>query len=382
MKIRAVVRAAGAAVAGWGLASVGMAQFLIVPKEPVLPGATVAGAVVNDTADFLGLPAGCEVRIVRPGGELVSAPLLPGSACDAVQVILPLELANFSFEAPDEPGDYVVVLPYGEHAVAPLRVAVERSEAPVQTLHLLPADLEVPQEAHAVDFASRGKTPWRIANSGRAPHTLGAGDRIELYAPGSTSVIAMTELEGITVPSGKAVPFELPVAGLVPGPYSLEMFAVDPGTGAIERSRAGIRARGSRVDLHMQAGHALRPGAPLRMALAVQGFPPGGPAPLYALLVGLDPGVTVLPGAVLPLVPDLLVHLSLENGLGGLLQNHLGTVTNVSLPPFFDGVAEGITLAHPRLAALSGLDVRVAALVFDLPLTTIGASQPEVVRIE
>jgi hypothetical protein len=103
---------------------------------------------------------------------------------------------------------------------------------------------------------------------------------------------------------------------------------------------------------------------------------------MYALLVGHEPGVTVFSGAVLPLVSDLLVHLSLSGGLGGLLQNHLGTVSNVNLAPYFEGVAEGITLDHPGLAGLVGLDVRMAALVFDLPATTIGASQPEVVRIE
>lgn len=377
-RVRAFVILTSSLVAG--LAPAARAQQITLTPAVVSPGDPVTATVANDTGTSMFFGSGCELRVLRHSGELFSPTLIPPQLCDGMAGIPSGSSAVYQLTAPSEPGGYTVLFVPGNRAAARLIVGVP-DDAP-QQLAIYPSRVLWPQAAHQVDFANPDLSTWEIANTGAQPHTLGSEARVDLFTPGGTSPAASISLAGIHVPAGKVTAFTLPIAGLNPGPYSLEAFHDEPALARVVRTRSGIRDLGSAVELHMTTGHDLRPGGGLEMAISLSGFPASGtgPDPLYALLIGFVPGSTTLPGGVaLPLVLDGLAAASLT-GLGGLLVHNVGRVPNVYGPEAyfaFDGTVSGISLSHPGIPAVSGLELRMAVIGVDATLTTWGASQPE-----
>ncbi len=369
--------ALASAILAAGLAVPAGAQQLTIPSGPYAPGTTVNATISDDTGNGFIVPAGCELRFLRPSGETVSPIVLPGQFCDILTGLPPGGSAPFPFTAPNQPGTYLVVIPYATGAVARLDVG---SVAPsVPEVSFFPAGVRFPQTARETNFANPGNSQWWLSNIGTTPHTFVVGDSISVRVPGPGSPIATLSLAGITVQPSKVAAVTLPVAGLTPGPYELEASFADPVAG-FTTVRSGIRQVGSRVELFLPDGRELQPGGSLSIALALQNFPTSGPA-AYVVLLGLAPGSTPLPdGTLVPVVAsDGFVVQSLTSALFGLFGNHVGFANNLYGPGafFFDAEVTGITLAHPNIPGVAGIPFRLAAVGLDPAQTVFGGSQPE-----
>ena len=363
------------------------AQRVTVQPTVATPGQQITVTVYNDTAGNLFYAAGysasrsCSLRIVRHSGELASRPLIPGQLCDALAALPPGQWFQQPLIAPTAPGSYAVVFVSGDRGAARLEVLTPTPNA--RQLSLYPSRIHRPQIAHQHDFSNPQNTPWEFANVGTTPHTFVSGDRIDLFTPGGTTLVATLDLAGVHVPPGKVTAVTLPSAGLAPGPYSVRAAHFDPGAGTAVVTRGGLQVMGSRANLHMVNGHDLVPGTPLRVVLTLTDFPPPGPTgqdPYYALMVGFQPGTTPLAGGLeLGLTLDGLAVASITTQLGGLLASNVGQAPNEYGPStlFYEGLVEDITMAHPNIPALTGLPLRMAAVAIDASMTVWGSSQPE-----
>jgi hypothetical protein len=179
----------------------------------------------------------------------------------------------------------------------------------------------------------------------------------------------------------------LPVSGLPPDPFTVEVFWNDPAVGALTRS-IGIHAS-TLGDLHVPGGRVVPLGGSIEAYLEFS-FPPGL-APLAALMIGTQPGSTPLPdNEVVPLVAEPLVLASLSGGLGSVLQGSpafpipLGFVfcggycAPTQLPGF---ILNGIHIAHPG-AAYSGMRFRLAGIARDVITGRLCATQGEDIVLE
>ena len=369
-----------------GLACNLHAQQLTLNPAMVNPGDFVQGSLFNDREGLIFYVRDCEVRTLRHSGEhyhvstnYASPRTVLVAECDQVLAVSPGETYTFFFDAPSDPGSYTVVTSDLDRAAARLDVVAATTAA--QDVCFYPTGVWLPQGAHEVDFALPSNSPWEFANTGSTAHVFGAGDRIQLFTPGGTTPVASVGLGGVTVPAGRVTEVALPLGGLDPGPYVVEASFVDASAGPVV-TRSGVQPRGAGgVELHMYGGREFAPGEQVEMAIAVTGFSPTGPDPFYFMLVGLQPGTTALPGGIeLPLVfADPLVGASVHNGIGGLLVNRIGRVSNVNLTgnPFFAGGVDGIGFTGPPFPSLSGLVLRVAVLAVDPAVTVWAASQPE-----
>jgi hypothetical protein len=237
-----------------------------------------------------------------------------------------------------------------------------------------------PRLSHKIAFPPNQVPDWALANTGPAPHVFGAGDRIDLFAPGSAPPVATLPLQGISVPAGGVTVVSLPIAGLAPGPYTVETRWLDPGTTTAMVVRHGIREAFD-LELHLPGGRTIAPGATIPAELGTwDGVPVA-----YALVLGLAPGALVLPnGAVAPIVLDPLVVRSLADGLGGLLTANRGAMIpeRCGLAPGPVGAtATGLGLTHPGSPALAGVVLRVAAVAWTANLGLFVASQPEEIAL-
>ena len=356
------------------------AQTLTLPPGPVDPGSQVQGTVFNDTGGFIAFAVGCGLRILQPTGELVSPHILFGQACDALLGIDPGGSAMVSFAAPNDPGTYVVLFIGGNRAAARLDVSAPTPGAP--GLAFYPTGVGNPQDAHEANFANPAATPWEFANTSGGLHTFGAGELVELFVPGGSAVLASVSLAGLSVPDGKVVQVDLPLAGLTPGPYDVRATFLDPSSGVFEQPRSGVRVQGTRVNLHLPDGSDLLPGQSIDIVISGENFAVApAPQPMYFLAVGLQPGSTPLSdGTLVPLVADTLVNASLNNALFGTFTNNVGSIPNFQPGPAFFGFlgqASGISLAHPNLAVVVGLKVRMAAAALQPSSGMNGATQAE-----
>jgi hypothetical protein len=356
------------------------AQVLTLSAGAVPPGTPVTANIFNDTTQSLSFADGCGLQILRSTGEIVGYPFTPPQVCDGIYSVPPGTSRNILFTAPATPGSYDVVFAWLPHAAARLDVAGAPPSS--RTLNLHSVAIGFPQNAHAIDFSTPSNTPWEFTSVAASAHTFGAGSRVDLFTPGGFAPVASLNLSGLTVPAGKATHISLPVGGLVPGPYRLVATYDDPGVGGFVQTRTGIRDQGSRADLHMATGNVLPIGGSIGANLVVEDLPfAPGQDPVFVVLIGILPGTTVLPdGTMLPLVADGLFDLSLSSGVGGLLQNYFGTLSNFYGPGSFfgfAGVAQGISFTNPNLPGLTGLTVHMAGLAVDAGWTTWAATQPE-----
>ncbi len=379
-----------AAAVLFGMAGVACAQQLTLTPRVAAPGQQVQGVLRNDTQAQIFYVRDCEVRTLRHSGEFhhistnYQSPRSVLSAfCDQVVPLDPGESRTFTFNAPTDPGSYTIVTSDLDRVAA--RLVVQSATPGAQEVCFYPNGIWLAQTAHHIDFQRPEFSTWEFANAGDAAHAFGAGDRIRVFAPGSTVALADMSLAGIEVRAGGVTEVELPVVGLLPGPYTVEATFTDASAGPVV-TRSGVQPRGARVDLHMYGGKRLAPGQRIEMGLGVTDYPPAGVEPFYFLMVGLQPGASPLPGGLeLPLLlSDPVVGFSLSTGLGGLLVGYTGTVSN-SNPfgnPFFAGGVDGVYLTGPRIPGLSGIVLRVSALTLDPRLTTWGASQPEEIVLQ
>lgn len=369
------------------IGGVATAQRVTVQPAVATPGQQITATVFNDTGVALSYSSGysakqsCTLRIVRHTGELVSHPVVPGQLCDLLLSLYSGQSVQLPLIAPTDPGSYSVVFVRGARGAARLDVVAPTPNA--QELSFYPSRIQWPQQAHQADFQNPQSTPWEFANVGADTHTFASGDRIELYPPGGGILAASLDLTGVQVLPGKVTTVTLPLSGLAPGPYTVRAIYYDRGAGSSVVTRSGVQVLGSRVDLHMQGGHDLVRGTPLRVAVSLTEFPPPGPYgadPFYAVMVGFQPGTTPLAGGIeLPLVLDGLAVASITTQLGGLLANNVGQVPNEFGPStlFYEGATGNITMAHPNVPALTGLILRMAAVGVDASGSVWGASQPE-----
>lgn len=188
-------------------------------------------------------------------------------------------------------------------------------------------------------------------------------------------------LDGATVRSGRAVTASLPLQGLAPGPYTVEMTWHDPETNTVISARHGIQFDGG-VDVQLPGGHVIPTGDVLPAALSFAGFPAGGLV-VYGLCIGVAPGSTPAPGAGLfPLALDQFVLASVTSGIGGLLLANVGEATPKISPSSVGAyTATGIGIAHPG-AGFSGMTVRAAAFGYDPAAAFFGVSQGEDLLIQ
>ena len=234
---------------------------------------------------------------------------------------------------------------------------------------------------------------WELANTGSADHTF-PGGTLDLFTPGGTTPVATLGLAGITVPAGGVTRIALPLSGLTPGPYTVKVEWIDPGTGVTTRASHGIEASPSAyVDLHFPGGKLVPLNGSIPARITISGLCPPftsfgqplGPLPSYALALGILPGSTQIGSAVVPLVMDPFVRASVLHGLHGFLQNYSGVTVPLTaycahqVDAF--PAASGIVIQHPNLLAVSGLRLRAAVLALDSK-GTFAASQPEEITFQ
>jgi hypothetical protein len=80
------------------------------------------------------------------------------------------------------------------------------------------------------------------------------------------------------------------------------------------------------------------------------------------------------------------VLASIQDGVGGLLTNHIGATTNQGVycahATTTYAVATGISLSHPGPPSLAGFPVHVAAIALDPTTNVFLASQPEILTLQ
>jgi hypothetical protein len=365
---------------------------LVPPPGPVAPGATLVLAAINTSGSTL-LSDGSPMRLLLGDGELASDALV---GCGGVgEVWGPGGTGNFSFFVPasgrGSAGSFVLRLGLrslaGGEAVGVARIDVGAPTPAFPAIHMLPAGVRRNGTSHWVNPAEAEQ--WEIASTGAQPHTFGAGDTVDVLLPGGIVPQARLQLAGITVASGGAARIALPLGGLPDGPWSVRATWSDPAAGLRVVEHGIVVGSEPLVDLQLPDGHRVPAGGGIAARLVVDGitFPtPGEPPQPFAAGLCLLPGSTPLGAVQVPLAFDPVLSGSLANGLGGVLQNHIGMTAVVQVFcahrtwPY--RVVEGIALRHPNVPAVAGLRLRMAAATFDFTRARFLASQPEWVTFQ
>jgi hypothetical protein len=361
------------------------AQTLILPPGPVAPGSAVPVTVINTSGSPIAF-AGTEFVLLRPTGEVADPRFVYQG--DALSILMPGQSASLGYQVPSPllgaPGSFVLLFIHGGRAAARLDVGAPAPSFPA--LHGFPTRVNDTFRTHFTGFGTASPATLDLFNLSSAPFSFGQGDRIDLFTPGGTVAVATAGLSGVAVPAGGRTIVPLPVTGLSSGPYTARVMWTDPAAGLQVRT-FGIREPAS-ADLRLPAGHVVPFGGSLEAYLALSGIAVGSPAsPVFALLVGVNPGSTPLPNGVqAPLSAGDPLVLASFSGLGGLLIGNTGTATSVvpCFCPIYNGTFDSgsILLVHPNVPALSGVSVRVAGVVIESLTGLWGASQPEIVTLQ
>lgn len=368
------------------LANAATAQVIHVPN-PVQPGTVVQIAVENNTTGSLWLDS--LVRL-RPTGELISptydvfsdtpAPLAPGNT-----LTFPLAVPA------DASGSEALYFAPGRGAAA--RLDYGAMDPLLPALHVYPRRILSGFASYVAGFKGSAEDGLLILNTSAAAHVLGAGDRIRVFEPGGSVAVAEASLAGIEVPAATRAFAALPLAGLAPKPYTIEVQWADPIAGAVVR-RYGIQPfqgdatrhtlPGDTLGLHFPEGRVVPQGGAIDAHVLVGMLDAGHPA-AYAMLLGSAPGTLELPsGSVLPLARDSFVYQSLATGLGGVIQNGTGSFEGVGvcLCPTTYYKSGTISIHHPNQPAMSGMTLRAAVLIEVRPSGELRATQGEEIRFE
>lgn len=346
---------------------------------PVAPGATIPVQVAVHAG-------GEEVFWIEPGLYLLSKsgelehPFLISS--DLVYSLGPGESFDIPFEiplsGPGSSGSHVLLLDSAPRVLTRVDVGVPDAEFPA--LHAWPERMPKLFWSHSARFD--GTDVWEIGNASDHDHVLTSSDFVEVRSA-DNQLSAYVTLEGVAVRSGRTARVPLPLEGLPPGPYTVQMVWTDPDTGSLERVHHGIQWD-SRVNLHVPGGRDVPVGGETTIHVACREF--FETEPLYVVALGLLPGTTPFPaGTFLPLAPDTVLVQSLANGLGGLLQNYIGETQQFTEFYGWNGgysTAEGITLAHPSDTTPVQMELRLAAFAFEPETPDFAVSQMELIRFE
>lgn len=371
------------------LTTLGSAQRLQV-KGPVTAGQPFTVVFTNNTTANIPFSAAPLLHLLQPTGELIIPEIV---GCSPVGTsVAPNTTVNLSFTAPAKgpgsAGSFVVLFPYGGGAVA--RVDVGKASASFPDIHTYPVNTPFNAVGHEVTFPpNQAAADWEFSNTGSSSHKFTSGS-LQIFTPGGTVPVASLGLNGITVPAGGATRIQLPLKGLTPGPYTVQVLWVDPGIKAPMIVRHGIQPPATtNADLHFPGGRVVGWASSIPARVAMSGFAAAGnplnptwPNLAYILLLGFVPGSSPLPGGdVLPLVADPLMLASLQHGAWGVLGNHFGGAktlstycahSTLSMP-----VGSGMQIHHPNIAAVVGLTLRVAVGAVDLKANAFAASQGE-----
>jgi hypothetical protein len=329
-------------------------QILTLPPQPVAPGSLIQITVFNNTTTITNLPCGDPVWLQHADGSAVTH----GVIMDCGFLFPPGSTATLWFNVPATgPGSS------GSFALrvwgVAMRLDVGNASPGFPAIRGYPIGIGGYSFSHRVSTFTQPYDNWEVNNTGTVPHTFAAGDAIRIFTPGGSTPVATASLAGFTVPAQSSLAGPLPLAGLAPGPYTVEMAWLDPGTGSVVTARHGIHDLGD-ITVDLPGGHVVPNGGMLPVELIVQGLPVV-PVP-YAFCVGIAPGSTLLPsGFAVPLVGDAAVLASLADGIGGLLPNNVGTVPPYSSPWVAYQIVTGLGVHHPG-AAFSGMIIRAAAV--------------------
>jgi hypothetical protein len=366
------------------------AQSIQVKGNPVKPGVPFTVVFTNNTTTNIPFSAMPLLHMLQPTGDLI-IPEIVGCAPVGTSVP-PNTTKSLSFTAPAKgpgsAGSFVLLFPYGGGAVA--RVDVGKASTGFPDIHTYPVNTPFNAVGHDVKFPPNQATAdWEFSNTGGSTHKFTSGT-LQLFTPGGTVAVASLSLNGITVPAGGATRIQLPLKGLTPGPYTVRVFWVDPGTKAPMIVRHGIQPPSTtNVDLHFPGGRVISWGGSIPARVAMSGFAPSGnplnptwPNLAYVMLLGYVPGSSPLPGGdVLPLVADPLMIASVQHGAWGVLSNHFGIAkplstycahSTLSMP-----AGSGMQINHPNIPVVMGMTLRVAVGAVDLKTSAFAASQPE-----
>jgi hypothetical protein len=347
------------------------AQIITIPPGPFAPGSAVPVTLFNNTPNDLYFPCGSPFILQQSDGGVIVYP----SSADCLFPFPPGTTWQSQFGVPATgPGSLSGSYVFRSHFAA-VRMDVGAASPSFTALHFYPDHASYRFGAHAASpgFAMN----WQVANTGTSPHTFGAGDQVRIFAPGGSVPLATASLAGTTVAAKLTASGLLPLAGLVPGPYTVEVTWLDSGTNTVTSVRHGIQTTGT-GDLQLPGGHVIPTGGVLPVNLTLCGITPGL-SPAYAFCIGVAPGSTPIPGAgSIPLVLDAAVMASLANGIGGLLVANVGIATQQS-SGFGAGDcygATGIGVTHPGVA-FSGVVVRGAAIFYEPTVGQFGVTQGE-----
>jgi hypothetical protein len=373
------------------LATLASAQTIKVAGNPVQPGVPFNVAFTNNTTTQIPFSASPLLHLLQPTGELITPEIV---GCLPVGMAIPPNgTATLSFTAPAKgpgsAGSFVLLFPYGSGAVA--RIDVGKASTNFPDIHTYPVNTPYNAVGHEVTFPPNQATAdWEFSNTGSSSFKFTSGT-LQLFTPGGTVQVASLNLNGISVPAGGATRIQLPLKGLTPGPYTVQVLWIDPGTKAPMIVRHGIQPPSTtNADLHFPGGRVVSWRSSISARVAMSGFPASGsplnptwPNLAYILLLGYLPGSSPLPGGdVLPLVADPLLLASLQHGAWGVLGNHFGLATTLSAycahSTLSMPVGSGMQINHPNIPAVVGLTVRVAVGAVDLKTpNAFAASQPE-----
>ena len=349
-------------------------QFLTLPAGPVAPGSTISGNYHNNTAAIASHPMNnSPVSLLHHDGELIT-PRFHVNQGTLWLVTYPGVSEWFQFTAPSSgpgsSGSFVLLYGWTPAAVGRLDVGVVSPAFP--SIHAFSPTVHLGFGTHAVTFGSPAF--WSVGNTSGAPFTFGAADTVQVFAPGGATPLASQSIAGISVAPGAVAAVPIPIAGLVPGPYTIAISWNDPVAGPLVR-RFGIH-EAAYADLYVPSGKVLPFGGSVSMF--TNGLVLGGGPLSFAVIADMSSGSTGLPtGQFIPLVLDPVAQACLTSSLFGLLVNGQGTAT--ALPstcygycapggrgPFITRyVTPTTTLFHPNVPGLTGLVVRVATLLFD-----------------
>ena len=364
-------------------------QILTVTSpQPAAPGSIVNVTLTNNTLNGISY-VGQPLAMLTETGTLVQPLQFFG---DIAFFILPGSTVNLGLVAPmtgaGSDGSFVLLfssLIGAGRAVTRLDVGSADPQFP--TLHAWPARTPFMFSTHELDFSTPTKAEWEFGNVGGGPHTFSSGDTLDMFTPGGTTPVASTSLAGLTVNAGLTVRVNVPVTGLTPGPYTITTFYADTAAGLPVFRSHGVQPLGTPnpIDLHLTTGHKVSLNDGAEAFLAFAGFTPNSP-PLYFFVAAIQPGTLALPGATAPFIAsDPIVLASLQDGVGGLLANNIGTPTPFISPPLPFNLGNyfepSVGIVHPG-PAFSGVSFRVAAVAFDSNAGDFGASQSETLTLE
>jgi len=358
---------------------------LQIPISPVQPGVAFTVVLTNNTSTCIDLSRTNVLTLLQPGGELIS-PVLVG--CGPVGTCLVnggKAIIGFTPPAtgPGSAGSYVLLCPHAGGAAVRLNVGLPGSGFP--DIHAYPFAIPHGPGGHHIPFPP-GAGSWEFANTASTARVIAV--KLQLFRPGRSTSVATSLLSALAIPANGVTRVSLPLTAFAAGPYTVQAEWIDPGTSSTVTSRHGIElSSGTSVDLHFPGGRHVARKASITARIAVPRASPQAPAPWpYVLAVGYQPGTTKLPGgSILPLAIDPLVVASVVNGINGILSSNVGATSSTSVycahSVTYYPTATGIRIAHPG-PVLSGLRLRVGAIVIDPGTNAITASQPEEITLQ